>query len=267
MTTNEQAAPAVVLEARNVTFAYGPRTILSDVSLQVRAGEIVALLGPNGTGKSTLLGVLAGDLEPQSGQVELLGEHLTAFDRRALAQARSVMPQSSEFPFSYLARDIVAMGRSCWGTSADDDAIIDEAMKRTDVVPLADRDVTRLSGGEKARVTLSRVLAQNAQVVFLDEPTAALDIAHQERTMEICLDLAASGRAVIAVMHDIQLAAAYCDSIALMSRGEIVAFGPPAEVITSERLSQVYQWPIGVVNLPGGGIAVLPRRTTRATNA
>lgn len=251
-----------VLACRDISFAYGERPILHDISLELRSGEILGLLGPNGTGKSTLLGVLAGDMEPGRGEVDLFGQPLRAYERRELARTRSVMPQSSEFPFSYLVYDIVAMGRSCWdGTEDKDELIIARSMELTEVTSLIDRDVTRLSGGEKARVTLARVLAQEARVVFLDEPTAALDISHQERTMELCVSLAEDGCGVVAVMHDIQLAAAYCDRIAVMSEGGVANIGTPAEVITSELLTRVYNWPIDVRTLPDGELVILPRRT------
>lgn len=251
----------VLLEGRNISFSYGSRPILDNVTLEVRAGEIVGLLGPNGTGKSTLLGVLTGDLIPARGQVELFGRDLASYDRRELARTRSVMPQSSEFPFSYLVYDIVAMGRSCWEDDPEgDEHIIQRSMGHTQVLDLVDRDVTRLSGGEKARVTLARVLAQEARVVFLDEPTAALDISHQERTMELCVDLAEDGCGVVAVMHDIQLAAAYCDRIAVMSEGGVASIGTPHEVITSELLTRVYNWPIDVMTLPNDDLAIVPKR-------
>lgn len=255
-----------VLHARGIDFSYGQRPVLSGVDLSVYSGEIVGLLGPNGTGKSTLVGVLAGDLEAQSGNVELKGKALSDYDRVTLAQTRAVMPQNSDFPFAYLSRDIVMMGRACWSgvaTEIDDDELVDECMKKTASLDFADREVTRLSGGEKARVTLARVLAQQADIVFLDEPTAALDISHQERTMEICCELADEGKAVIAVMHDIQLAGAYCDTIALMYGGAIVAYGPPSEVLTSDRLTQVYECPIKTMVVDDGQIVVVPQRRSR----
>ncbi|MDO5723688.1 MAG: heme ABC transporter ATP-binding protein [Flaviflexus sp.] len=252
----------VVLACRDIGFAYGERPILEGISLELRSGEILGLLGPNGTGKSTLLGVLAGDLMPDRGKVDLFGRPLSAFERRELARTRSVMPQASEFPFSYLVYDIVAMGRSCWNEDPDvDEVIIGRSMELTEVTDLVDRDVTRLSGGEKARVTLARVLAQKARVVFLDEPTAALDISHQERTMELCVSLAKAGCGVVTVMHDIQLAAAYCDRIAVMSSGGVASIGTPSQVITSELLTRVYNWPIDVRTLADGELVILPRRT------
>ncbi|WP_216398168.1 heme ABC transporter ATP-binding protein [Arcanobacterium phocae] len=257
--TSSSRHGTTAISVSGIRFSYGTRTILDDVSLTVNYGEVVGLLGPNGTGKSTLVGIMAGDLEPQSGSVAYHGKDLTDFARRELAQTRSIMPQTIEFPFSYMVHDIVAMGRQCWDTDPDKDhKIVAQSLIRTDVGGFETRDVTRLSGGEKARVTLARVLAQEASVVFLDEPTAALDIAHQERTMKICRELAAAGHAVIAVMHDLQLAAAHCDRIALMSSGSIAAYDVPDVVLNSELLSRVYDWPITVARVADGRLVILP---------
>lgn len=254
----------LALSARGLTFSYGANPILTGVDLNVHVGEIVGILGPNGTGKSTLLGVLTGDLSLQGGEVTIGGKSLADYSRIELARTRSVMPQTSEFPFSYLVYDVVKMGRAAWGTSeAADHELVTKAMELTDVVDMQDREITRLSGGEAARVTLARVYAQDARLVFLDEPTAALDISHQERTMQLCRDMAHGGDAVIAVMHDIQLAAAYCDRIALMKDGGIVACGSPMEVLTTERLSYVYEWPIRTHRFADGSLAILPQRVDR----
>ncbi|WP_353065715.1 heme ABC transporter ATP-binding protein [Arcanobacterium hippocoleae] len=251
-----------MLRADNVSFSYGTREILHEVSLDVYSGEIIGVLGPNGTGKSTLLGVLTGDLSVQHGVVQIGGKSLQEYTRQELARTRSVMPQASEFPFSYLVYDVVSMGRSAWGTSEAENAqIVRNAMQCTDVAKMEDRDIMTLSGGEAARVTLARVVAQEARVVFLDEPTAALDIAHQERTMQLCRNMAKNGDAVIAIMHDIQLAAAYCDRISLLKSGRVVACGTPSEVLTSEQLSFVYDWPIRVIPHGNGAIAIVPERS------
>lgn len=254
-----QGVPAVT--ATGIEFSYGKTQILSGINLSVNFGEVVGLLGPNGTGKSTLVGVMSGDLSAQAGSVTYSGKPLAEYMRRELAQTRSVMPQNTDFPFSYLAHDIVAMGRQCWDTdTALDEEIITRSMQQTDVLHFADREVTRLSGGEKARVTFARVLAQEAGVVFLDEPTAALDIAHQERTMQVCRELAESGHAVIAVMHDLQLAGSYCDRIALLEKDGVAAYGTPAEVLTGPLLSRVYDWPLEVATVADGRIVILPQR-------
>lgn len=249
-----------LVAASGINFAYGERQILRDIELSVYPGDVVGLLGPNGTGKSTLVGILCGDLDTHSGSVLLSGKPIADYSRRELALQRAVMPQANDFPFSYLVHDIVAMGRASHPHNPEyDEKVIDQAMIQTGIEHLADRDVTTLSGGEKARVTLARVIAQDASVVLLDEPTAALDISHQQQTMQLCGQMAQAGKAVIAVMHDIQLSASRCTMIALMSHGKIIDYGPPEQVITSDALTQVYQWPIKVEHMSDGRLAILPQ--------
>lgn len=249
-----------MIRVRDVAFGYGDRLILDGIDLDVERGEVVGLLGPNGAGKTTLLGVMCGDLDGWRGSIEIDGRPLRDHSRVELALRRSVMPQFSEFPFAYLVEDVVMMGRSPHPRGPRDQVVVSRAMERTEVTELADREVTALSGGERSRVTLARVLAQETPYVFLDEPTAALDVCHQERTMEICHELARAGCAVVAVMHDIQLAAACCDRVALLSDGRLAAVGTPEEVVTEGNLTSVYHWPIRVMTLPEGQLVVLPSR-------
>lgn len=274
--------PAGALVAEHLSFAYGTHRVLHDVSITAQPGRVLGVLGPNGTGKSTLLSLLAGDQAPTSGQVRIGGTSVSSLSWRELAHMRAVMPQNSTFPFAYLVRDLVAMGLGSGngagrgagagqgagagsaagaGRSADA-AIIDAALHAADVTHLQDRDVTRLSGGEQARVTFARVLAQRAGVVLLDEPTAALDISHQQRLLELCRLLAAGGHTVVAVLHDIQLAGALCDDVVLLRHGRVEAAGTPREVLTSELLTRVYDWPIRVETLGDGTIVVVPTTAT-----
>ena len=274
--------PAGALVAEHLSFAYGSHRVLHDVSITAQPGRVLGVLGPNGTGKSTLLSLLAGDQAPTSGQVRIGGTSVSSLSWRELAHMRAVMPQNSTFPFAYLVRDLVAMGLGSGngagrgagagqgagagsaagaGRSADA-AIIDAALHAADVTHLQDRDVTRLSGGEQARVTFARVLAQRAGVVLLDEPTAALDISHQQRLLELCRRLAAGGHTVVAVLHDIQLAGALCDDVVLLRHGRVEAAGTPRQVLTSELLTRVYDWPIRVETLGDGTIVVVPTTAT-----
>ncbi|MDK8651816.1 MAG: ATP-binding cassette domain-containing protein [Actinotignum sanguinis] len=274
--------PAGALVAEHLSFAYGSHRVLHDVSITAQPGRVLGVLGPNGTGKSTLLSLLAGDQAPTSGQVRIGGTSVSSLSWRELAQMRAVMPQNSTFPFAYLVRDLVAMGLGSGngagrgagagqgagaGSAAGagrsvDAAIIDAALHAADVTHLQDRDVTRLSGGEQARVTFARVLAQRAGVVLLDEPTAALDISHQQRLLELCRRLAAGGHTVVAVLHDIQLAGALCDDVVLLRHGRVEAAGTPRQVLTSELLTRVYDWPIRVETLGDGTIVVVPTTAT-----
>jgi iron complex transport system ATP-binding protein len=254
----------VVTAAHDVSLTLGEAPILRDVSVDVRAGEVRALLGPNGAGKSSLLGVLTGDLRPESGSVTVDGRPLGAWTPTELALRRSVMLQQVSLSFPFTAVDVVRMGRSPWrGTpfEDEDDAAVAEALAATDVEHLADRHFTSLSGGEKARVALSRVLAQRTSLLMLDEPTAALDLKHQELVLQLARAHAAAGGAVVVVVHDLSLAAAYADQVTVLAGGRVVADGGPRDVLTAELLSGVYDYPVEVVEHPGGGAPiVVPRR-------
>ena len=253
-----------LVELRGVGHRFGQRSVLTGVDLTVSPGEVVALIGPNGAGKSTLLSVIAGDLVPDEGQVRVGGLPPHRWKPLALARRRSVLLQNSAVSFSYAVSDVVRMGRTPWRKTerADDDAqVVAEAMAITDITHLADRDVMTLSGGENGRSQLSRVLAQQTPLVLLDEPTAALDILHQETALKTCRDLAGAGRAVVVVMHDLDAAAASADRVLLLQKGKVLAEGPPEAVCTAERLSEVYRWSIEVIRHPvSGRLMVLPRR-------
>ncbi len=254
----------VVTAARGVSLTLGGAPVLRDVSVGVRAGEVRALLGPNGAGKSSLLGVLTGDLAPEVGDVVVHGQPLAAWTPTELAMRRAVLLQHVTLTFPFTALDVVRMGRSPWrGTplEAQDENAVAAALRATDVEHLAERHVTSLSGGERARVALSRVLAQRTALLLLDEPTAALDLKHQEMVLRLARAHAAAGGAVVVVVHDLSLAAAYADRVTLLADGRVVADGPPREVLTATLLSDVYDHPVEVVEHPGGGAPiVVPRR-------
>lgn len=250
---------------RGVGYRIGDDVILDDVSLEVRYGRLLALVGPNGAGKSSLLGILTGDGRATSGAVTLDDRPLSEWGPRELSRRRAVLAQANHVAFSFTAREVVEMGRAPWiGTAraVEDDQVIARSLTQADVVRLESRPFPSLSGGEKARVSLARVLAQDTAVVMLDEPTAALDLRHQEDVMRIARRLAARGRAVIVVLHDLSLAAAYADEIAMIDRGRLVAFGAPDEVLTEEQITAVYDTPVRVLTDPDTARPViLPRRT------
>ncbi|MFI8565913.1 heme ABC transporter ATP-binding protein [Rhodococcus sp. NPDC078407] len=252
------------LVARGVFARRGNATVLSDVHLDVVAGEILALVGPNGAGKSTLLSVLAGDTAPSAGSVLLGDEPLPRIRTVDVARRRAVLPQQHSVGFSFTADQIVRMGRAPWvGTSAahDDDARVAAAMSACDVATFAHRPFASLSGGEQARVALARVITQDTATIMLDEPTAALDLGHQESVMAVARSLAAAGRAVVVVLHDLGLAAAYADRVAILDSGLLVAVGPPRDVLTAARLARVYGHPVDVFDHPDTGEQlVVPRR-------
>lgn len=243
------------LACRGVSVSYGERRVLDHVDVEVRSGEVLALVGPNGAGKSTLVSVLSGDLRPTEGEVVLDGAPLQHWSTVELALRRAVLLQQVTMSFSFTVLQAVRMGRAPWEAAgvadeATDDRIVARSMERTDVLAFADRAYTSLSGGERARAALARVLAQDTHVLLLDEPTAALDIRHQEQVLEVAGHLAAAGRAVAVVMHDLGLAAAHADRIVVLSGGRVRAVGRPDDVLTSELLSEVYDCPIEVLRHP-----------------
>lgn len=257
-------AGQVVLTGENLGLSYGDNEVLKGVDVQVRAGEVLALVGPNGAGKSTLLSVLSGDQLPSTGQVSIGGEPVSHWTLVELAQRRAVLLQQVQLSFPFTVAEVVRMGRAPWrDTEAeeDDDAIVVASMEETDVAQFSHRRFTSLSGGEKSRAALSRVLAQQAGVMLLDEPTAALDIRHQEQVLLLARQRAQAGDAVVVVMHDLGLAAAYADQVLVLANGQVAAAGTPAEVMTAELLSRVYQWPVEVFRHPvTDRLVVLPER-------
>jgi iron complex transport system ATP-binding protein len=260
MTAPVLAAP--VLAGSGISLDLDGRRVLSDVSLEVSAGEVLALVGPNGAGKSTLLSVLSGERMPSAGLVELSGRDIRTYSPLELARLRSVLTQENALSFPFRVGEVIAMGRAPWTRTeeiARDASAIASAAARADVTHLAGRRFTELSGGERARVSLARVLAQDTPLVFLDEPTAALDLRHQEDVLRIARALAAEGRAVVVVVHDLSLAGAVADRVALLSAGSLVAVGAPVEVLTAAAISDVYGLPVRVVEVAGRPL-IVPER-------
>ena len=232
-----------VFALRDVGVDRAGRAVVDGVSLTVEQGEVVALMGPNGAGKSTLLATMAGDVRPDRGTVRLNGRPLADWSALQQARQRAVLPQQQDVGFAFTAAEIVLLGRSPHDggrPGATDRAIAAEAMRRTGALALADRRFPTLSGGERARVMLARAFAQVLQpattgaprALLLDEPTAALDIAHQHLVFDAVRALAADGVAVVVVLHDPNLAAGFADRVALIRDGRVLAFGPVATTLT-----------------------------------
>ncbi|MFE9764842.1 heme ABC transporter ATP-binding protein [Streptomyces sp. NPDC005808] len=257
------AAPGDVLaEAEGLHVRLGAREVLCGVDVTARAGEVLALVGPNGAGKSTLLGALAADLRPSAGVVRIHGRPAAQWSAPELALRRAVLPQSAALSFPFTVDEVVRMGRAPWAGQCDaDEVAVAEAMAVTEVAPFAGRPFSALSGGERARVALARVLAQRAPLLLLDEPTAALDLRHQELVLRVCRERAHAGDAVVVVLHDLGLAAAYAHRVVILSAGRAVADGPPAGIFTDALLSDVYKQPVEVFPHPRTGeVLVSPRR-------
>lgn len=254
----------MTLRLAGATVRRGRRTVLDRVDLDVRPGELLAVLGPNGAGKSTALAALSGDVGVATGAAELDGRSLTTWRARDLARRRAVLLQSAGVAFGFSVLDVVRMGRTPWrGTPAEDadDAAVDAALSAMELDGFAHRPVTSLSGGEQARVALARTLAQETEILLLDEPTAALDLHHAETALQHLRALAASGRAVVAVLHDLDLASAYADRVVLVAGGRLVADGPPGTALDPTLLSDAYGHPVEVVRHPRSGRSVvLPLR-------
>jgi iron complex transport system ATP-binding protein len=257
------AGPGDLLaEADSLHVRLGEREVLRGVDVAVRAGEVLALVGPNGAGKSTLLGALAADLPAARGVVRIHGRPATQWTAPELALRRAVLPQAATLSFPFTVAEVVRMGRAPHDSCpAEDDLTVAEAMAATEVGAFATRPFSALSGGERARVALARVLAQRAPLLLLDEPTAALDLRHQELVLRLCRERAAAGDAVVAVLHDLGLAAAYAHRVAVLCAGRVAADGPPAEVFTERLLTDVYDQPVEVLTHPRtGALLVHPRR-------
>jgi iron complex transport system ATP-binding protein len=243
-----------LLSASGVTVIREDRRLLDGVSLEIEPGALVGVVGPNGAGKSTLLRVLAGDIAPESGSCRLMEHEAAETSLQVLARRRSfVRPQSvSDIPFT--VTDVVQMGRHPQRAERvgqrGDDEVTHAAMLEADVAHLGDRQMRTLSSGEQQRVALARAIAQHSPVMLLDEPTSALDVGHQELVMTVLGRVATAGAAVVAVLHDLNLAAAYADPVLVLDRGRVAALGPPREVLTGPLLSDVYGQRLEVVDHP-----------------
>jgi len=265
-----------MLRAEDIRVRFGRAEVLKGPSISVAPGEVVAVLGPNGAGKSTLLSVLAGTLTPQDGTASLGARALTAWAPRDLALQRAVLPQQSELAFGFHVLEVVLLGRSPHAgrsTREEDLAIAGACLAEAEVVHLAERIYTTLSGGERQRVQLARALAQigfpdfgfpdlgfsdlqlgqGDRYLLLDEPTASLDPAHQHATLRTARRAAEQGVGVLAILHDLNLAAMYADRLVVLHQGRLAAEGPPAEVLTEALVAQVFELPVAVTPHPTRG--------------
>ncbi|MEU8263405.1 heme ABC transporter ATP-binding protein [Micromonospora sp. NPDC048999] len=241
------------------------RAVLDQIDLQVRAGEVHALVGPNGAGKSTLLAAISGDLPAAAGRVEVDGLPQDSWSPVELAWRRAVLTQRNTLSFPFTVNEVVRMGRAPWAGRPEqehDETVVTDALQRCDIARFATRPYPALSGGEQARAALARVLAQQATTLLLDEPTAALDLRHQELVMQIARERAHAGDAVVIVLHDLALAGAYAETVTLLRDGRVRAAGPPDAVLTAPLLSEVYRHDIEVVPHPRTELPlIVPRRS------
>jgi iron complex transport system ATP-binding protein len=239
-----------MFEGKNISVKIGGRKILERVSLELKPGEIVALIGANGAGKSTLLKTFCGDVPLAAGEILLENRPLKNWPYHELARRRAVLAQHSEMNFPFTAREVALLGRTPHIRGAEskkDISIVGEALKLVEAEPLAGQNYATLSGGEKQRVQLARVLSQiwekppnAARYLLLDEPTASLDLAHQHLTLQSARFFAADETAVLVVLHDLNLAAQYADKIMILHGGKNYAFDTPKKVLTPEAIREVF---------------------------
>ncbi len=247
---------SAVIELRDITVEYRERVVLRGIDLLIDAGERVALIGPNGAGKSTLLRAVTGLVRPAAGSVRLGGVRVDELDRGAIARRLAVVPQQATLPFATRVEEVVALGRlphedPLRGSRPADRAAVAAAIERVGVGHLMGRDARELSLGERQLVLLALAVAQAAPVLVLDEPTVHLDLRHQVGTMELLGDLnERDGTTIVAVLHDLGLAALFFPRLVLLDAGRIVADGSPAEVLTPERIREVFGVDPAIVRLP-----------------
>ena len=236
---------SAALAFEDVSFAYGTQPVFRGLTLRVEPGELTAVLGPNGTGKTTWFRLAAGSLAPARGTVRLFGHDLRTLGAAERARTVAVVPQESPLEFEFRVHEIVAMGRSPHQgllglESAEDRRAVAEALRATGMEAFAGRPLAALSGGEKQRVVLARALAQKPRLLLLDEPTAHLDLKHRLAIYALLERLHGEGLTAVVVSHDLNLAAAHCKRLVLFRCGEVVADGPPRQVLRPDVLREVY---------------------------
>ncbi len=252
-----------MLEIHGLTLSYGERVALRDVSLSLARGELLGVVGPNASGKSSLIRAITGVVRPQRGEIWLDGSPVRELSQREVALRAAVVPQNPYLPEAFTALEVVLMGRTphlglLQSEGRADWAAVRRALEQADALELADRRIGELSGGERQRVVVARALAQETPLLLLDEPTAHLDVGHQAAVLELMQRLCRSeGKVVLAVVHDLTLAGQYCDRLAVLSEGRLVAQGPPQEVLSPEMLACVYGTQVWVFPHPVTGRPVV----------
>lgn len=263
---------SATVDIRKLSFAYETQPVIRRLSLAVEKGVCFVIIGPNGSGKTTLIRLIAGSLKAAEGSIDILGQPIQSYHRKALARQVAMVPQMVALDFPFSVAEFVAMGRAphlglLGLTTAADNEIVDRALQFTEIDRLAGRTLDQLSGGERQRALIARAICQEPRIILLDEPTAALDPAHQIRVMDLMEKLKEEQAVtVIMVSHDLNLASLYGDRVLLLDQGRIVAQGVPTRVLTAEHLEQAYGCPMLVDLNPLGDcprVTVVPNRLTR----
>ncbi len=255
-------ADTSMFKLHDVSFAIEGRTLLAPLTLQLAAGQVHGLIGHNGSGKSSLLKMLARQLSPVSGVIRFQDRLLTSWSTRDFARRVAYLPQHPPTAAGMTVSELVALGRYPWHGAlgrfnANDQEVVHKAMTRTSVLEFSDRLVDSLSGGERQRVWLAMLVAQQAQCLLLDEPTSALDIAHQLDVLKLVRTLADThGLGVVIVLHDMNMAARFCDTLLALKEGQLITRGTPLELLSPDTLQSIYGVPMGVMPVPDGGKSV-----------
>jgi iron complex transport system ATP-binding protein len=259
----------VGIQIRNVYFSYFNGFVLQDISLSVSPGEMVGLLGPNGSGKTTLIKLSSGILKPRQGDIRLDGASLSQLSRRSIARSVAVVPQQFHTPFAFTASEVVMLGRIPFirafaGETAVDKRAVEQAMELAGISQLAQRHFDELSGGERQKIILAMALAQEPKILLLDEPTVHLDISHQVEILELIKRLnQEQGLTVVSAMHDLNLASLYFSRLILLKEGRVWAEGTPVQVLTEDRIREVFSASVSVETHPVTGtphIVVMPQK-------
>lgn len=250
------------IRLEEVSYAYSKGAwVVKDVSLKLEAGKFYGIVGPNGAGKSTLLKLLDRYLVPQKGAIYLNGQNLAEFTLPELAQKVALIPQTSHF-FPFTVEEVVTLGRTPFSSrfqapTAKDRAIVQASIGATGIEHLAKRRVSDLSGGERQRVTISRAFAQETEILLLDEPTTHLDLEHQIRTCQLLQTKAKEGTLCVAVLHDLNLVANYCDYVFVLNHGRLVKEGTPTEVFTPALIEEIYHVTVPALFHPETGRPII----------
>lgn len=259
-----------MIDLEDVSFGFDETPVLEGVSLEVGDGEFVGLIGPNGAGKTTMIRLISGALTPNGGSVSVDDVDVAHLGSKAVSRRVAVVPQETRLSFDFPVRTVVSMGRNPYmsrfdRTRTDDRELVERALARTDAESLAERPFSELSGGEKKRVLIARAIAQDTSNLLLDEPTGGLDINHQLSVFELAMRLQTDGNALLAAIHDLNLAARYCDRLALLHDGHIAAIGKPKEVLQPSILQRAYGIETSVLPNPVTGTPmVIPRLASEA---
>ena len=242
---------------QDLCFSYGSLPCLDDINLTLEPGFLYGLVGPNGSGKSTLLDLMSGHLRLDSGTISLKGKLLDRYSKKELAKCLTSVPQSFSFNFDFVVYDVVLMGRHPYigklaAPNKTDHLLVQQALELMGVEHLRDRSIRKLSGGEKQRVMIARALTQDTEIVLLDEVTANLDINHGISIMKTMAELVSQGHTVVAALHDLNMALAFCDKVIVLKQGQLHHFGDASEVITTRMVKDIYQVPSEIIPASDG---------------